>query len=435
MSLDTIMNLQITVESRALSTESFGTPMLVGYHTAWIDRLVTEYAQADDMLDDGFTADDALYKAAQIVKSQNPCPSTFKVGRRVVPLTQKVELGVLNTTAGFKYKGTIGGKALVYTVLPAATPTTVALALATAITALAAGAAAAALVGIVTVMTTAPGTVLDFDIPERGLSIKDVTVDTTTDNELPDINEEDNKWYGLLVVDSSSKATALHIAGWTEAHRKIATIQSADTEVLDATVLDDTFSALKGSSYARTNAIYHRAIGGVEWLAAGWQADALTRDPGRATWAFKIVHGVKFDKLNQGQETALQGKFASHYTEVGGTFEGHSGSGEYMDTIRFIDWVYSTMRSTVLGLFENNQKIPFTDTGVDLLRSAIMTVIQQGIDVGGFSATPKPSVDAPLVKTIAAVDRINRTLPNVSWTANLAGAIHRMTPVRGRVTV
>ena len=109
MSLDTIMNLQITVESRAPSQEGFGTPLIFGYHTAWVDRLVKEYAQADDMLDDGFVVDDALYKAAQIVKSQNPCPTVFKIGRRVTPLTQIVTITPTVSTLGFKYKGTVGG--------------------------------------------------------------------------------------------------------------------------------------------------------------------------------------------------------------------------------------------------------------------------------------------------------------------------------------
>ena len=437
MSLDTIMNLQITVESRAPSQEGFGTPLIFGYHTAWVDRLVKEYAQADDMLDDGFVVDDALYKAAQIVKSQNPCPTVFKIGRRVTPLTQIVTITPTVSTLGFKYKGTVGGKALSYTVVADATPTTIATALAGAITALAIGATAVALVDVVTLTTTAAGVVLDYDF-DGGIQIKDATVDATTDNELPEVNDEDSDWYGLIVVDSSSKATTMHAAGWVESVRKICTVQSADTDILDSNVTDDTFSELMDSTYGRTNAIYHRALGGKEWLAAGWQAGRLTSDPGSDTWAFKEVRGVKVDTLLQSHESAILAKKGSHYTRTGGlpiTFEGKSGAGEYMDTVRFIDWVYARMRERVLGVLANNPKVRFTDTGVDILRLALMSVIQEGINAGGFAATPEPTFSAPLVKDVSAANRINRTLPDVSWTANLAGAIHRMTPVRGRVTV
>jgi len=436
MSLDTIMNLQITVDSRAPFEEGFGTPLLFGHHVAWVDRLVKEYADPDEMLDDGFDADHYLYRAAQIVKSQDPSPETFKIGRRVTPLTQTVEITPTITRQGFRYKGTIGGKALSYTVGAAATPATIAAALGSVITDLGVG-MTSAVEGDVLTLSAEPGTVVDVDL-ESGVHIRDVTEDTTTDNELPNIADEDFDFYGLLVLDSQSKATALNAAAWIETTRKILTIQSADTDILDGNVIDDTFSALRDSSYTRTNGVYHRAIGGREWLAAGWQAGRLTTQPGSDTWAFKEVSGVRPDALLQSHENAILAKNGSHYTRTGGlpiTFEGKSGAGEYMDTIRFLDWVYARMRERVLFTLRNNPKIPFTDSGVDALRSAIMSVIQQGIDAGGFAAKPEPTVTAPLVRNVPAAQRINRTLPDVNWTAHLAGAVHRMTPVRGRVSV
>lgn len=441
MSLDTIMSMSITVESRAPSQAGFGTPLLFGYHTAWIDKLVKEYAAADDMLDDGFNTTDDLYKAARAVKSQNPSPDTFKIGRRVVPLTQKIVLTPLNTTAGFKYVGVIGGKDVIYTVLASATTSTVATALVALINALTAGTTAAAVAGVVTCTAGTVGKVVDFDfstMKRTYLTVQDTTVDTTTDDELPLVNEEDDNWYGLLVIDSSSKATALNAAAWTESQRKLCVVQTADTNCLDNAYLTDTMSALVDSSYARTGAIFHLPIGGVEWLAAGWLAGALTTTPGAATMAFKEVKSVKVDKLLTGEESSILRKKGSHYTNTGGlavTFEGKSGSGEFMDTTRFVDWVYARMREAVLGALANNLKIPYTDAGVDIMRGLIMSVIQAGIAAGGFAASPAPSVSALLVKDVSAANRINRILPDLSWTAQLAGAIHRLTPVRGRVSV
>lgn len=441
MSLDTIMNLSITVESRSPTQAGFGTPLLFGFHTNTLDVRVKEYSQADDMLDDGFTTSDALYKAAQIVKSQNPAPSTFKIGRRVTALTQVVKLTVINTTEGFKYKGTVGGKALSYTVPNGATPTSIATALASAINTLAVGTTAAGAVAVVTCTCATPGQVIDFDftgMPLAALTIEDATADTTTDDELPAIALEDDDWYGLLVIDSSSKATGLHAAAWTEARRKLCVLQTADSAALSSIVTDDIMSSLKDSSYARTGCIYHRAIGGVEWLAAGWLAGALTTTPGAATMAYKSVAGVKVDKLLASEESTILTKNGSHYTNTGGlaiTFEGKSGVGEFMDTTRFIDWVYARMRETVLGALANNPKIPFTDGGVDIMRGLILSVIQAGITAGGFAETPTPTVTAPKVKDVSAANRINRILPDIQWTAQLAGAIHRLNPVQGRVSV
>jgi hypothetical protein len=441
MSLDTIMNLSITVESRSPTQAGFGTPLLFGYHTHTLDLRVKEYSQADDMLDDGFTTNDALYKAAQIVKSQNPAPDTFKIGRRVTPLTQVIKLTVINVTEGFKYKGTVGGKALSYTVLNGATTTSVATALAAAINALAAGTTAVGVAAVITCTAGAAGAVIDFDfsgMPLAALTIEDATSDSTTDDELPAISAEDDDWYGLLVIDSSSKATGLHAAAWTEARRKLCVIQTADSAALSSIVTDDIMSSLKDSSYARTGCIYHRAIGGVEWLAAGWLAGALTTTPGAATMAFKAVPGVKVDKLLAGEESTILTKNGSHYTNTGGlaiTFEGKSGAGEFMDTTHFSDWVYARMREAVLGALANNPKIPYTDAGVDIMRGLILSVIQAGITAGGFADTPAPTVTAPKVKDVAAANRISRILPDLNWTAQLAGAIHRLNPVQGRVSV
>lgn len=441
MSLDTIMSMSITVESKAPSQAGFGTPLLFGYHTAWLDVRVKLYATADEMLDDGFTADDDLYKAARIVKSQNPSPDVFMVGRRVVPLTQTVVLTPLNTTQGFKYKGVVGGKDVTYTVGSSATTTTVATGLAAAINAVSPGTTAVAASGVITCTSATPGKVIDFDfstMKRTYLQVKDTTTDTTTDDELPLINDENDDWYGLMIVDSSSKATALNAAAFIESKRKICIVQTSDTEVLNPSITDDTMSALKDSSYARTGAIFHLPIGGVEWLAAGWEAGQLTTTPGAATTAFKGVAGVKVDKLLAGEEAAILAKNGSHYTRVGGlpiTFEGKSGAGDFLDTTRFIDWVYARMRERVLGALANNQKIPFTDAGVDIIRGLIMSVIQQGIAAGGFADTPAPTVTAPLVRDVSPANRINRILPDVNWTAQLAGAIHRLNPVRGTVSV
>jgi len=50
--LDDIVSVAVTVTDKAPTKASFGVPILVGYHTAGLDY-VREYAEADDMLDDG----------------------------------------------------------------------------------------------------------------------------------------------------------------------------------------------------------------------------------------------------------------------------------------------------------------------------------------------------------------------------------------------
>lgn len=668
MSLDTIMNLIITVNSRAPSQAGFGTPMLVGYHTAWVNELVREYAQPDEMLTDGFVALDELYLAAKIVKSQNPSPNTFKIGRRATPLRQVIKLTPTVTTEGYAYKGVIGGKTFNYVVGAGASTATVAAGIAAAINALAVGTTAtvasagkvtgsvvgpwdlepgdtlkvaidgdvpgapdtatftataaarettnteatpfnlddgmtltvkidggstqtipfatanfvdinactaeevAAVInaniigakatatsggtkvtitsdkrgtgshvevtggtanavgalnfatavvdgtgnvanidavtaaevktivelavnaagptctvgsegGALTItsdttgatskvlvdatstaddelgldnathtgasggstVTCTAGTLganVDFDFdnktPPAKLEVLDDTLDTTTGAELALIDGEDDDWYGLLVCDSFSKATTIQGASWLETKRKLFVAQTPDTIIMNPSEDTDVLSALKTSAYARTGAIYHRGIGVNEWLACGWLAGQLTTTPGSATPAFKVVTGCKTDKLTPAQENAILGKNGSHYTNTGGlgiTFEGKTGSGDFMDTIRFLDWVYARMRERVLGCLANNPKIPFTDAGVDIMRGEIAAIIQLGMNAGGFDRAAGYTITAPLVKDVPVADRANRKLPDINWSARLAGAIHRLDPVRGLVSV
>jgi hypothetical protein len=279
--------------------------------------------------------------------------------------------------------------------------------------------------------------VVAYDLAD-GIDMKDVTVDTTTGAELAAINAADDDWYGLNVIDSSSKATALQVAAWNETIRRQCILQTADQDVLDNSATDDVMSTLQASAYARTGVIYHRAIGGNEWLAVGWLAGQLTTTPGSATPAFKTVAGVKVDKLSSAGEASILKKNGSHYTLTGGfniTFEGKNASGFFQDNLRFIDWTYARMREAVIGKLANLAKIPFTDSGVDVLRMAIITVIGQGITNGGFASDPAPVVDAPKVADVDVANRINRIMPDIKWKANLAGAIHRLNPVRGTVSI
>src|SRR5689334_2037846 len=119
-SIDDVIDIAVTVTDKAPSKPNFGTPLLAGYHTAWLD-LVREYSEADEMLDDGFDDDDALYKMAVALKSQSPCPKTFKVGRLATAFTQTIHIIPTITTEGYVYAWEINGTAVTYTVPAAAT--------------------------------------------------------------------------------------------------------------------------------------------------------------------------------------------------------------------------------------------------------------------------------------------------------------------------
>lgn len=436
MSFDTIVNLVITVNSRAPEQASFGTPLLLGYTAAWLDELVREFADPSELLDAGMTTDDTLYKAGVILKSQEVSPPTFKVGRRTTPLTQITHLTPTVVTPGYVYKPVVLGTEVSYEVQTGNTVEDIVTALQPTIHALAGVTCTEDNTKLVVTGDT-PGVNFSVD-PGKGMLVSDATADTTTDDALAAILDEDDDFYALTVVDSLSKATGLLGAAFTESVRKIGLFQSGDSACWDGSSTTDLMYAAQALDYSRSGICFHKPLHGSEYLAVGMLAGRLPHDPGAETWAFKSVAGVTVDALSASQQNAILAKNGSHYTRTGGRnfyFEGKAASGMFQDTIRGIDWVYARIRERVIYVLTNNLVVPYTDSGVDLMVSNIQSVLDQAVVMGIFAANPAPVVTAPLVANVAIELRAARILPDIKFTARLAGAIHRLNPVTGLVSV
>lgn len=78
----------------------------------------------------------------------------------------------------------------------------------------------------------------------------------------------------------------------------------------------------------------------------------------------------------------------------------------------------------VYSIFVNSNKIPFTDPGIDAVKSAVLSALAAGINAGGLAKSPAPVVSAPSAAEVDAATKANRELPNVTFTCTLAGAIH-----------
>jgi len=431
--LEDIIDLQITVTDKAPSKANFGIPLIAAYHTAWLDR-VREYSNADDLLDDGFTTAHAVYNAAVAIKSQNPSPKTFKVGRLENAPIQSVDLIVESAVEGFVYNGTINGVAITYTVLAAATLTTVATAIELLVEAVA-GIASTSAVATITAVGAA-GEVNSFYF-DRGMKIIDNTPDPGLAADLAAIYAEDSDWYGLLlVVNSAANITAA--ATWTEANKKIFIAQTSDWDVVDAGQTNDIASDLVALAFSRTAGIYHRVIcRTTDYTSAAWLGKMLPFDPGSVTWAFKELAGTGVDELLAGERSALVAKRWTQYEAVSGqniTFEGRTPSGRFIDVTHFVDWQDAEIKADVFSLLVNNPKVPYTDTGINAVKGAVQGALKKGQERGGLADDPAPTVTVPLATETDAADRVNRILRDVEFTARLAGALHSIV-IRGTVSV
>lgn len=442
-SVDDVIVQNVTISDKAPTRPGFGTPLLVGYHTRWVDKVHAVYSDTDEMLDDGFTTDDDLYKAALILKSQENSPRRFIVGRRAVALTQIIHLTPTITTEGHVYRWTIDGNEGSYTVPGAATVQSIVEAIQPVMD---------AYTGVIctedntklVVTSSVAGVVRAFDMGDPGKSgwlVLDSTADTTTDDTLAAIDAEldgtGTDYYGTVVVDSHSKATGLLVAAHAEANKKLCVFQSPDSVCHDSGSTTDIMASLETSAYNRTGCLFHAKIGGSEWAAVGWMAARFAQDPGVETWAFKTISGVSTTKLTGAQKSNIDAKNGNVYVVSHGlpiTYEGKAGSGRYFDTTRFVDWQTSTIEFDLFALLQGNPKVPYTNAGISAVKGTVEVSIQKGQRAGGVADEPAPTVTTPTLSETDTSDRALRILRDVDYTYRLTGALHSVV-VTGNVSV
>ncbi len=429
MSLDTIVQINITAQSTSPSRAGFGTPLAAGFHTVFANR-VRAYASGAEMVTDGFLATDPLVRLANKVFSQNPKVTSIKIGRRASAPIQKLNFIPTDITVGLDYTmaftrmdGTT--ETATYKVVTADTVALIIDGLITAIGALSGG-----------LDMTPTDNVTDFDlladvagdlfnvVVNKEMDIKDTTVDPGLAADLAAIRAEDADWFGLL-LDSNSEAECLAAAVFAEPLEVMFGCNSYDTEILDAVVVDDLFSDLKAAGHARTFPIWSGSV--LSYAAAAWMGDRFPADPGTSTWAFKQLASVTVDTLSSAQQAAVEGKNGNHYNTVAGvniTFDGKVSAGEFIDIVRFISFLRARLQENVFALLVNLPKVPFTDPSVDLFKGEIGATIRRNEPDAIVPGTTV--VTAPLVADISTTDRVNRLLPDVKFDSQLAGAIHAL---------
>ena len=113
------------------------------------------------------------------------------------------------------------------------------------------------------------------------------------------------------------------------------------------------------------------------------------------------------------------------YVEVAGisiTCNGVSARGEFIDITRGIDEFEQRLKERIFGVLANLPKVPFTNQGIAVVENEIRGQQQDAIDSGVFAAEPAPTVTVPDALDVPFADKANRLLPDVTFTATLAGS-------------
>jgi len=454
MSLDQVITVQIDRTTTQPTAAGFGTPLIAGYFPtsnfsarsisiAGVGELTTTY---------GFKTFDPVYLAAQACFAQNPSPPLVKIGRRALAPQQVITMTPTDLTVGAVYTVTVTGTdsatysnraatadTATYTVVASDTATDICDGLRASFAALNGATGQAgdfSDTGTATLVITALNTHATVDGQIFGveassnLTIEDGTPDPGIATDLAAIDLYDPDWYGL-VIDSNSRAEIAAAAGWVAgATPKQFVCQTQDSVVASTTNDADTDSVaddLEDASRERTMLFFHQ--NNLEYACAAMLGRALPEDAGSITWAYKQLSGASSQDLTTTQTTNLEGKNVNFVTTLAGvtvTRYGTATTGEFMDIIRGTDWLAARIQERVYALLIQNDKLPFTDAGIQAVRSEILAQLQQGIARDFIAADPEPTCTVPRASEVSAADKGSRTLNDVTFRAVLAGAIHKV---------
>ena len=436
--LDRIVNVQIALNTTGISREGFSTGLIIGEHAHTLGR-VQIYTSLEELISDGFTSTDPLYLAANDYFAQTPKPKELKIGRR--KCTTEITVGEILETGTYSIlvltKDTDGNVATTpYTfVNSGATDPDVILGAVQAIISSDTDAVINTVLDSSGILKISPKSGEDFAIKvSDNLTMNAGTSTEDLATTMAKITAEDNDWYGLMMT-SREQADILALAAWTEAHRKIFGTAISDAGAKDRIVTTDTGYLLQSNNYYRTFWFYHENAE-TDFPECAVMAKCFSILPGGETWANKKLAGVTPNQITETEAQAIfykNGNTFEKFRNISITQSGKTAAGEWIDVIRFRDWLQEEIQTRVFDAMVNNNKIPYTDGGIAIIETQIRGALELGQRRGGIAPTEYDengdknlgfTVEVPLASTISAGQKASRVLTDVKFTARLAGAIH-----------
>lgn len=253
-------------------------------------------------------------------------------------------------------------------------------------------------------------------------SLKNEDIATTLDRA-----SAETGWYGLYIVTASDTDIAA-AATWCESANKLFGVD------WDGTISDSNLPV--DNSHYHTFVMYSNATGdNAKFGALAMMAKCFGYEPGAEQWAHKTLSSIPASTITTAQATALEKLNSNFYRTIGGgnyTFAGKVVAGEWIDTIRFRDWLVSRIQTKVFNFLTSNAKVPYNDNGITGIQGKIEEVLAQAQKTGGIDAdqtdedgnvTKGYTVTVPKSSDISAEQKAKRQVTDIKFSARLAGAI------------
>ncbi len=263
------------------------------------------------------------------------------------------------------------------------------------------------------------------------LTIAQDHADPGVATDLAAVAAESKAWYALVTLFNSEDYVNA-AAAWVESNTKLyaaASLDSAIARTAESVSATDVAHDIKAAAYARTWAFFHPSND--EHADAAEFGKFLSYSPGSETWRMKTLAGVTVENYTDTEITNMKAKYAHFYYDIGGRNvvggDAKTGSGEYVDVTRGLDWYTSELQAKLANTAIANGKIPFTNAGIDMIEARITEQNLAGVAAGLISPDEDIIIETPDVTDISDEDKADRELSSVVTTWTLAGAIHHIT--------
>jgi len=411
--LDQVIDISISLSTKAITQQGFGTPMLLGTSMK-LDRRLKEYVDMTAVALD-FSVTDTEYKMAEAIFSQEKTPDLITIGK-------KVASGSIVLTKATNPSGNIvilesEGIGLIAEV---------------GCTAVVSGFASSAYNGtfVITdiiddnnIRYTAAGPLASS--PTLGGS---VVLSETWANAIQKVFDYNQNWY-CANLSSNVEADILSAAAKIESLKRFLIVRTSDVDALNAAETGSVLYQLKALNYDRT-ALMWNGDTTTKFIDAAWGGRMLPTVPGSENWAWKTLAGVVADEINVDGVRNNNGNTYEIFAGRSCTGLGKVVSGEYIDIIRGADWLKARLQENIFLLLINTEKVPMEDAGGDMVENAMREIFEQAVQNGFIrkDADGKGiyTITVPDVADVPSADRLARYLSGITFAGELAGAINKI---------
>lgn len=438
--LSQIANVVISLNTASIAKGSFGIPAVITPTTAFKERL-RKYTSYQAAQQDGLDA--VTLKALSAVFSQSPRPNQAWVGRRdAESATLAVSLSSIATGNIFTFS--VNGTNISYTAAAGNSAEDVHKGLNTAL------AAQSVIADLFTSTSDDKGlhlalknkSVATVIKPAANLSISTAGTADGLSSDLSAIQQEAPGWYGFGLTERSDSLIR-QAADWAETQTKIF-FGCSSSPAIWSSATDDISSQLKESQFLRTVLIAHKQAA-AEYPELAWMGRCFTIAPGGETWALKTLSAINPSVFSDTEQGYIFQKNANAYEQYAdNTYlinKGKVSSGEWIDVVRFRDWLTDNIQKNMSSLMIRQKKIPYTNGGIALIVNSLRGSLIEGQNAGGIApdeqnslgeAVPGFRITYPNAADVSADIKASRTL-YIDFSALLAGAI-QLTEITGSLT-